>query len=156
MPGWLSPLSVCLQPRHDLGVLKLSPNLAPYSNPPPAHAHVLALSLSFKKLILFFSFFLFLRYLFIWEREWERERENMREGRVRRRRLPSEQGAHLWDSILGPQDHDMSQRQSLNQLSHQGTTQQYCSNRIKGNKGMIRISFFSFQMTWERGWSLWS
>ena len=63
--------------------------------------------------------FFFLRfYLFIHERERERGRDTGRG----RSRLPA--GSLMWDLILGPQDHDLSQRQMLNhgapQAPHSG------------------------------------
>ena len=58
-------------------------------------------------------FFYFLKILFIWEREREqRERENQ---------TPHWVGSLTWDSIPGPWDHDLSQRQTFNQLNHLGT-----------------------------------
>ena len=47
-------------------------------------------------------------YLFIHERHTERGRDTGRG----RSRLPV--GSPMWDSIPGPQDHDLSQRQMLN------------------------------------------
>ena len=46
------------------------------------------------------------------ERERERERERGRDTGRQRSRLPV--GSLMWDSIPGPQDHDLSHRQKLN------------------------------------------
>ena len=51
------------------------------------------------------------------EHEWE-WREGQRKGRSR---LPAEGGSPTQGLVPGPQDHDLSQRQVLNKLSHQGT-----------------------------------
>ena len=70
--------------------------------------------------------FFFLRfYLFESEQErgWVRVSERMRERRAQRGRggavqTPCWAGSLIWDSIPGPWDHGLSQRQTLNQLSH--------------------------------------
>ena len=65
----------------------------------------------------------FLRfYLFIWQTMYT----HTSRGRGRSR-LPMEQGGSLtWSSIPGPWDHDLSRRQTLNQLNHPGAPQSKC------------------------------
>ena len=50
----------------------------------------------------------------------------------------------MWGSIPGPQDHDLSQRQMLNQLSYLGVPKQMCFYAIliylKNNMLLILIS----------------
>ena len=71
----------------------------------------------------------FLRfYLFIWERA--REYKSVAWGGRGRSRLPPEQGAWMW-VFPAPWDHDLSQRQTLNQLSHPGTFQMSCRMIIR-------------------------
>jgi len=48
------------------------------------------------------------------------EREHERVEGQREKQTPCWAGSPMWDSILGLQDHDLSRRQSLNQLSHPG------------------------------------
>jgi len=62
------------------------------------------------KLILLFFFKDFI-YLFERAREGEGQRE---------KQTPRQTGSPMWDPIPGLQDHDLSRRQSLNQLSHPG------------------------------------
>ena len=59
---------------------------------------------------------------------WEKNRACTSRGRNKRRgrnRLPIEQGTPTWGSIPGPWDHDLSPRQTVNQLSHPGTPQRW-------------------------------
>ena len=61
-------------------------------------------------------------YLFIWERESEQEGEH-KQGELQRQRekqAPWSAESPMQDSIPGPRDHDLSQRQALNPLSHLG------------------------------------
>ena len=59
--------------------------------------------------IFYFTGFFFLRFLiYLFMRDTDRGRDVGRG----RSRLPM--GSLMWDSILGPQDHDLSQRQTLN------------------------------------------
>ena len=62
-----------------------------------------------------FSFF-FKIYLFIRERKREHT-----EGE-RKKQIPHWAGSQMWGLIPGPQDHGLSQRQKLNQLSHLGAS----------------------------------
>ena len=57
-----------------------------------------------------FCYFSFFKRLYLFIRDMEREAET---GRVKGR-LPA--GSLMWDSLPGPQDHDLSQRQTLNQV----------------------------------------
>ena len=59
-------------------------------------------------LLLLFCFVLLLVVCFIHQRHTERDRDIYRG----RSRLP--EGSLIWDSIRGPQDHNLSQRQTLN------------------------------------------
>ena len=53
-----------------------------------------------------------------------RESEYMRGGKGQReKQAPRRAGSPMRDSIQGLQDHDLSRRQSLNQLSHPGALQ---------------------------------
>ena len=61
----------------------------------------------------------------------EREHEQ-REGEGQRER-GREAASLMQGSILGPQDHDLSQRQTLNQLSHPGAPKDILDRRIKGS-----------------------
>ena len=45
----------------------------------------------------------------------------------------------MWGSIPGPRDHDLSQRQTLNQLSHPGAPSTHIFKRIMG-KGVSYTS----------------
>jgi len=73
-------------------------------------------------------FFFFLKILFIylfdreqeWEREWERENASRGSKRQREKQAPHWARSPTWASISGPWDHDLSQRQTLNGLSHPG------------------------------------
>ena len=59
-----------------------------------------------------FCFFYF-KILFIDSQETQREMQRYREReRQRETRLPM--GSPMWDSILGPRDHNLSRRQMLN------------------------------------------
>ena len=49
------------------------------------------------------------------------EREHERGEGQREKQTPQGAGSGMWDSILEVRDHDLSRRQSLNQLSHPGT-----------------------------------
>ena len=69
--------------------------------------------------------------LFIWEGERKRESEGAK-GEGEADSLLSKEPS--WGSILGPWDHDLSQKQTLNWLSHPGALQMaflekifYCS-----------------------------
>ena len=57
------------------------------------------------------------------EREREHERESSRQ-REREKQTPYWSGSLMWDLIPGPWDHDLSQRQTLYQLSHPDTPKQ--------------------------------
>ena len=54
-------------------------------------------------------------YLFIWERAQQKERE-------REKQTPRWAGSPMQGLIPGPWDHDLSQRQMLNRLSHPGAS----------------------------------
>ena len=58
----------------------------------------------------------FFKILFIYS--WETQRKDRDIGRGRSRLLT---GSLMWDSILGPRDHDLSQRQMLNHLATQAS-----------------------------------
>ena len=61
-------------------------------------------------------------YLFDRERDSQREREH-KQGeweREREKQTPCWAGSPMWGSIPDPWDHDLSQRQMLNHLSHPG------------------------------------
>ena len=52
----------------------------------------------------------------------ERVRASIERGEGQReKQTPHRAGSPMWDPIPGLQDHDLSQRQLLNQLSHPGT-----------------------------------
>ena len=58
-------------------------------------------------------------YLFIWQ--WERETsKGSNRQREKEKQIPHWAGRWIWGLIPGPQDHDLSYRQSLNQPSHPG------------------------------------
>ena len=71
--------------------------------------------------------FLFFRfYLLIWERETEhRWSEGADREGEREKQTPCWARSPTGGSILGPQDHDLSQRQMLNQQSHAGAPKQH-------------------------------
>jgi len=63
----------------------------------------------------------------------ERERQSTSRERCKgrgRSRLPAELGARTWGLIPGPGDHDLSQRQTLNCLSHPGALIESFLNRM--------------------------
>ena len=47
-----------------------------------------------------------------------RDREGWGRQRQREKQAPCGAESPIWDSIPGPQDHDLSRRQMLNHLSH--------------------------------------
>ena len=73
--------------------------------------------------------------MIVTERERERERERQRH-RQREKQAPCT-GRPTWDSILGLQDHALSQRQALNRCATQG------SLFYSSLKPQAPISFFS-------------
>ena len=70
--------------------------------------------------------FLFFNYLF--------ERESVKEitsrGSQRENRLAAEQGVQCWAPSQDPGDHDLSQKQMLNQLSHPGVPVKALSKKV--------------------------
>ena len=100
-----------------------------------------------------FFFFLFcfvLRfYFFIHERHTERETETEIYGR-RRSRLPV--GSPMRDSIPGPWDHDLSQRQMLHQLSH--PVPLYSSSYTDNRKYTSREFLLHPQLLFRHIWNL--
>ena len=73
----------------------------------------------------FFGFVLFFLRFFIYSfmRDTERKRERGRDRDRERSRLHA--GSPTWDSMLGPQDHGLSQRQMLNRWATQASPQFY-------------------------------
>jgi len=67
-----------------------------------------------------FSFFFFKDFVCLFERERMRETAHERGEGQREKQTPCRAGSPMRDSIPGLQDHDLSRRQSLNQLSHPG------------------------------------
>jgi len=65
-----------------------------------------------------FNFFFLKDFIYLFERENERQHE--REEGQRERQTPRRAGSPMRDLIPGLQDHDLSRRQSLSQLSHTG------------------------------------
>ena len=84
----------------NLLMIPVAPAQAPFSVPHGIFKPLLLCCISFKKKTRF--------YLFIHERHRERSRDLGRG----RRRFPT--GSPMWDSIPGPLDHSMTQRQMLN------------------------------------------
>ena len=84
--------------------------------------------------------------LFIWHKE--RERENKQgewvSGRGRGRSKLPRAGIPMWDSIPEPQDHDLSWRQMLNQLSHPGLTNRKFLKMIKMNINKHKCMYLLF------------
>lgn len=62
----------------------------------------------------------FFQILFIRERENERKNEHKHGARQREKQTPYRAGSPMRDSILGPPDHDLSQRQTFHWWSHPG------------------------------------
>ncbi|XP_064436551.1 ADP-ribosylation factor-like protein 6 isoform X2 [Mirounga angustirostris] len=62
----------------------------------------------------------------------EREKETSREeeGRQRKKQASCSAWSPMWDSIPGPWDHDLSQRQTFNGLSHPGIPEDIKHRRI--------------------------
>ena len=60
-------------------------------------------------------FFFKISFIYSWKTKWERERERGRDTGRGSSRLHA--GTPMWDSILGLQDHDLSQRQMLNRAT---------------------------------------
>ena len=77
-------------------------------------------------------FSLFLKiYLLIWQRESressrQKEREKQAEGKEKL--APCRAGSLMWGSSPGPWDHDLSRRQMLTWLSHQGSVSSFISS----------------------------
>ena len=69
----------------------------------------------------FLLFLFFLRFYLFWERERKRARVRGKGQGRKRSRLPAKQGGLTWGSIPGPQDHDLTHRQTLKWLRHPGT-----------------------------------
>ena len=65
--------------------------------------------------------FIFFKVLFIFLTERERTHRQSSKQREREKQAPRWAESPIWGSILGSWDHDLSQRQTLNQLSHPGT-----------------------------------
>ena len=70
--------------------------------------------------VLLFFFIFFKDFIYLFERERMRERAHERGEGQREEQTPCRAGSPMRDSIPGLQDHDLSRRQSLNQLSHRG------------------------------------
>ena len=89
---------------------------------------------------LFFFFFLFKDfYIFIHERHRERGRDIGRgRGRLPVRRL-------MWDSIPVPQDHDLSQRQTINHWVTQASQINYFSKTNLENSSTFSCDWVKFQ-----------
>jgi len=65
-------------------------------------------------------FCFFKDFIYLFEREKMRETAHERGEGQREKQTPCRAGSPMRDSIQGLQDHDLSRRQSLNQLSHPG------------------------------------
>ena len=59
---------------------------------------------------------------FIYLRERERQHKQGEGQRQREKQTPHRAGNPMWDLIPGSQDHNLSQRQMLNRLSHPGAS----------------------------------
>ena len=90
---------------HPISLLKPQPTGFIHANP------------FFQRLVHFSTFFLILFIYLKGEHEWE---EGQKE---KGKQTPRWAGRPTWGSIPGPQDHDLSQRQMLNQLSYPGVPQ---------------------------------
>ena len=89
------------------------------------------------------------QWLIDWLIDWliyERERKRPRAGVGQREKLtPCWAGTLMWGSIPGPQDHDLSWRQTLNSLSHSGASQCYilmwCGKLLKFSRPRLHHGY---------------
>jgi len=67
--------------------------------------------------------------------------------REREKQTPRGAGSPLWDLIPGPRDHYLSQRQTLNRLSHPGIPQHFLKEHLACRKGRWDESRFLKNMS---------